>query len=194
MNENHPQLWSAVDFAHLCLERYVKPNGRLVDATAGNGHDALFLLDLLDDHGELLALDIQQAAVELTMQRLQHHKRSAQAEVLCANHAALRTILQSKGWNAIHGAVMNCGYLPGGDKAIRTDALSTVAAVKTLVEFCAHEGVIVIVCYVGHEGGTEECDRVEDCIRVLPKEEYQSAVYSNQGRNNAPRCYVIQRR
>lgn len=49
---------------------------RAIDATAGNGHDTLFLAGILGPQGEVAAFDIQPQALENTSARLLAHRQS----------------------------------------------------------------------------------------------------------------------
>ena len=188
------ELWNAVDFSHAVLRRFLKPDAQVVDATAGNGYDTVFLLDLLGDHGRVLALDIQEHAVSATRTRIASHPRSSQAEVVRASHAHLGELLRERSWTTIDGAVMNCGYLPGGDKTIRTECLSTVDALHALVSVLDRGGIVCVVCYTGHDGGREERDAVRDFCESLSKDGFRCGYYTNPGRLNAPECFCIEHR
>ena len=62
---------NSLGLTHAFLANRVKPGDFCIDATAGNGHDTLFLCSLVGDTGRVLAFDIQQQAVENTNARLQ---------------------------------------------------------------------------------------------------------------------------
>ncbi|MFM7774107.1 MAG: class I SAM-dependent methyltransferase [Candidatus Kapaibacterium sp.] len=193
MHNEQPRIWNAVEFCHEVLRRHLRSDARVVDATAGNGHDTVFLLDLLDHRGRVLAVDIQSQAVTNTRERVVSHPKASQAEVVHVSHERLDAVLLQHGWSHIDGAVMNCGYLPGGDKNVRTAVPSTVAAMRTLVSHLALGGVVCVVCYTGHEGGPEERDAVRDVCASLPKDGYRCAYFTNPGRRNAPECYCVER-
>ncbi len=59
--------------AHQIIESAVAKGETVVDATIGNGHDALFLAKLVGDNGLLIGFDIQEKAVESTHARLLQH-------------------------------------------------------------------------------------------------------------------------
>lgn len=194
MSNSTLQLWNAVEFSHEVLRRHLPPNARVLDTTAGNGYDTRFLLDIADDGGLVLAIDIQQSAVDATIARIAAHPRAGQAEVVMCAHSNLEQLLLEKSWLNLHGAIMNCGYLPGGDKSIRTNAQTTELALHTLLKFLAKGGVLCVVCYTGHDGGIEERDVVRDLCWGLSKDDYHCSHYANLGRQNAPECFIIERR
>ena len=48
-----------IPFAHSLLAAHIRPGDAVVDATAGNGHDTLFLARCVGPAGRVYALDIQ---------------------------------------------------------------------------------------------------------------------------------------
>lgn len=56
--------------AHRVVSEVVKAGDLVVDATAGNGHDTLFLAGLVGDSGRVLAFDVQEAAMAATRKRV----------------------------------------------------------------------------------------------------------------------------
>ena len=53
---------SLLELAHASIDRAVTPGSLVVDATAGNGNDTLFLARLVGQAGLVLAFDIQPEA------------------------------------------------------------------------------------------------------------------------------------
>lgn len=47
----------------------------------------------------------------------------------------------------------NLGYLPGGDKKIKTESETTLLALEAAKKILARGGLISILAYVGHFGG-----------------------------------------
>lgn len=60
-------------YAKTLLSSVITEGDTAVDATAGNGHDTLFLAQLVGDSGAVYAFDIQQQAVDATIGRLKEH-------------------------------------------------------------------------------------------------------------------------
>ena len=60
-------------FAHEEWKKHLKPGDRAIDATCGNGHDALVLSKLNLSH--LYVFDIQEQAVQATKNRLGPQKK-----------------------------------------------------------------------------------------------------------------------
>ncbi|MDN6436144.1 methyltransferase domain-containing protein, partial [Lentilactobacillus parabuchneri] len=60
------QLLSALDFSHELLSQVVSYGDTVVDCTVGNGHDTLFLANLVGTDGTVYGFDIQPQAIENT--------------------------------------------------------------------------------------------------------------------------------
>ena len=61
---------SAVLWSHLLIQGRLKAGDTAIDATAGNGHDALFLAQTVTPGGRVYVFDVQPAALDATKQRL----------------------------------------------------------------------------------------------------------------------------
>ena len=57
--------------AHDWISRVVFPGDAVVDATAGNGHDTVFLARLAGPSGQVHAFDVQEEAIRATRERLE---------------------------------------------------------------------------------------------------------------------------
>jgi SAM-dependent methyltransferase len=155
------------ELAHALLAETVRPGSRAVDATAGNGHDTLFLARQVHPGGKVLALDIQPAAVAATRERLEQAGLGATCEVRVADHAGLADLLPDDFQGATDGIILNLGYLPGSDHAVTTLPGGTVAALRVSLANLRPGGRLVCVAYTGHPGGEAEGAAVaafaEDC-------------------------------
>ena len=60
------KLERVIQYAQTLLEMSVSEGDIAVDATAGNGHDTLFLANLVGDNGYVYAFDVQKEAVDAT--------------------------------------------------------------------------------------------------------------------------------
>lgn len=47
----------------------------------------------------------------------------------------------------------NLGYLPGGDKKIKTESDTTLLALEAAKRIIARGGLISLLAYLGHSGG-----------------------------------------
>ena len=64
------KLLRVLPYAKQLLSETIAPGDTVVDATAGNGNDTLFLAEHIGENGHVYAFDIQQAALDSTSARL----------------------------------------------------------------------------------------------------------------------------
>ncbi|MCM3086337.1 class I SAM-dependent methyltransferase [Bhargavaea ginsengi] len=147
------ELGRALAQARKLMERTVRPGETVVDATAGNGHDTLFLAELTGPEGHVLAFDIQQAALNATRARL--GKLAERAELILDSHDHVADYAEG----VVGGAMFNLGFLPNtGDRTVVTKPETTVRAVHALLGLLKKGGLITVCVYDGHEGGDLERD------------------------------------
>lgn len=145
--------------AHSAVRRRYRAGDWLVDATAGNGHDTLFLAQL-GGPDRVLAIDIQQQALLQTQQRLRDHNLEG-VLLCCADHAKKLHDLTEETPQFRAGAVMfNLGYLPRSDHNVITRPKSTIPALRAAVRLLRSGGVLTVTAYRGHVGGPEEAQAV----------------------------------
>lgn len=173
-------------YARILLEKAVKPGDLAVDATAGNGFDTVFLANLAGNEGHVYAFDIQDEAIAATSGRLQSENLQSCCTLFKTGHENIKISLPETTYGKITGAVFNLGYLPGGDKAIVTNADTTIAAIEQLLEIMAPEGIIVLIIYHGHPEGAVERDQLMEYVSTLPQEHAHVLKYSFMNQINHP--------
>ncbi len=131
-----------------------------VDATAGNGHDTLFLAQSVGPTGIVYAIDIQSASITTTRQRLLSEDIDKSVVLVQASHENWAAILPAEHYQKVDAVMMNLGYLPGGDQAIKTKAESTTKAIREAFAWLKPGGIMTVLAYIGHSGGEEECGAV----------------------------------
>ena len=110
---------SAVRLAQDFLAAHLSRPHLLVDATCGNGGDTAFLCRLAGEEGQVLAFDIQPAALEATRARLAREGVPAdRCRLILDSHANLLRYVQP---GAADGVVFNFGWLPGADHAVHSE-------------------------------------------------------------------------
>lgn len=174
---------NALAFSHQLLKDVLQPGEIAVDATMGNGHDTLFLAQLVGRSGHVYACDLQAQALVNTRQRLTNADLLSRVTLLQCGHEELDHYLPEQ---KIKGAIFNLGYLPQSDKAVITLPKTTIAALEILLERLAYRGRIVIVCYYGHPGGQAELDEVRAFCQALPQKEYSVLNYQFINQQNQP--------
>lgn len=158
-----------VDLAKAFLRKKIGPSDWAIDATAGNGYDALFLKECIGENGKLWVFDIQVSALEKTRLRLEEARVSKGVEYIHAGHEHLLEKLPLSAQGKIKAVMFNLGYLPGGDKSLITHTETTLCALNQSLEVLNDEGVLSIILYPGHAGGAQEADAVLDWASQLPQ-------------------------
>lgn len=183
-------LQRVLQYAKHLLSQVVSEGDIAVDATAGNGHDTLFLAELVGDTGHVYSFDIQQQAVDNTKNRLIEHDLLHRTTVVLDGHENLKKYINQ----SISGAIFNLGYLPGANHEIITKGYTTISAIQQLLNLLKVGGLIVLVVYYGHEGGVNERDELLNYVKQLPQKYVHVAKYEflNQ-QNNPPFLIAIEK-
>ena len=184
------ELRSARYLAADILERAVLPGDTVVDATMGNGHDTLFLCQLVGERGRVYAFDVQQQAVESTQKRLQEAGVLSRAALFCLGHEHMAEKVEGP----VAAVVFNLGWLPGGDHSVTTHWETTKKAVESALSLLKPLGVLVICAYPGHQEGDRERSALIDFLSALPPQRFNvlHQKFLNAG-PGAPECFTVQK-
>lgn len=189
------KLEGILPFARTLLKSAVKPGDITVDATAGNGHDTLFLAEIVAEKGGVFSFDIQKEAIENTRNRLEEHSVLERVTLIHQGHENILSSIPERFHGKITGAIFNLGYLPGGDKSVVTKARTTISAIEQLLKIMAREGLIVLVIYHGHPEGKMERDGLLSYVTGLEQKLVHVLRYQfiNQ-KNDPPFIIAIEKR
>ncbi|SOC36645.1 class I SAM-dependent methyltransferase [Ureibacillus acetophenoni] len=176
------KLQRVLQYAKFLLTESIEKGEVVVDATAGNGHDTLFLAELVGENGHVYSFDIQQDAVNATINRLKESGLENRATVILDGHQHVTKYFSGE----IAGAVFNLGYLPGANHEIITKGETTIQAIEGLLNLLKVNGMIVLVIYHGHEGGKAERDAVLNYVSNLPQKYVQVLKYEFLNQKNDP--------
>jgi predicted methyltransferase len=157
-----------------------------VDATAGNGHDTLFLAQSVGPTGMVYAIDIQSAAIEATRDRIHSEGVEKTVVLIQASHDDWAAILPTKHYKNVDAVMMNLGYLPGGDHAITTKTESTAKAIREAFAWLKPGGILTVLAYIGHPGGEEECAAVRSTLFEHITMPYQFHEQTSRPGTNGP--------
>jgi len=161
-------LYGAVPLSHYFLQERLKPGDRAIDGTCGNGQDTLFLAKLVASEGMVWAFDIQEGALARTREVLEAAGLADRVSLVHAGHERLAEFVAEP----VRAILFNLGYLPTGERAIKTSAESTLAALEQGRQMLSPSGIIVIAVYTGHDGGEAEWAAVKGWAEALPPHEY----------------------
>ena len=149
---------------HQELKDIIKPGDYVIDATAGNGHDAIFLAEQTGPNGHVYAFDIQKESIESSSQKIYAKEYHDRVSFFHSCHSKISENLPIELKGKIKAATFNLGYLPGGNKQLITTPKSTISAIEQTHDFLSSNGKITIITYRGHEGGKTEYQRVKNYI------------------------------
>ncbi len=158
--------------AHEIIRRVIQPRDIAIDATAGNGHDTVFLAKLVGPEGTVFAFDVQQVALDRTAERLAAEGLT-HVMLLLRDHEELEAALPERHHGQISAVMFNLGYLPGGDTAITTRDDRTVTAITAALKLLRPQGVLTVIAYVGQAGGLEEAAAVKRLLRELNPDQFE---------------------
>ena len=153
---------------HDLWKKIVLPGDLVIDATVGNGHDTLFLANLVGKNGKVVGYDIQKQAIENTQERVAAFPN---VELKLKSHAKFDEVEAKL-------IVYNLGYLPGSDKIVTTLLETTLESLESAKKALAPDGALSIMCYPGHQEGAREAPAVEKWAREqncrLTKQSFRS--------------------
>lgn len=172
----------STDLARLFIRQRVEEGSIALDATMGNGHDTAFLADLVGSEGKVYSFDIQEIALENTRERLKNKNLLDRVELIKDSHENVDLYVNGK----IDLCIFNLGYLPDGDHSIITKPISTIKALKKVLELLNKNGILLVVLYYGHEGGLEEKDKVELFLKSLDQRQFDSLKFDFINQKNNP--------
>ncbi len=155
--------------AHQAWIPWLRPGSLVVDATAGNGSDTLFLAEQVGEAGKVYAMDIQASAIEMTRSRLQSAFMLGRVNLICADHSDIFNTFAYSIKGSIDLICFNLGYLPGGDHDITTRPASTIPALLDSLKLLHPRGALSVMAYRGHPGAAVEAAEVEQFFKQLKR-------------------------
>lgn len=185
-----PSFERQTDRAHRLVRERVRAGDVVVDATVGNGHDTVFLAGLVGETGTVIGFDVQEAALAKTRGRVPVALRNA-VELHGLGHERMTEVVQTP----VKAVMCNLGYLPGGDKALITQAETTVSALRQALALLAPGGIVTVVVYTGHEGAREEADAVDEWIERIDRQRHRVVANGRrEARKGRPYLVAVERR
>ncbi len=167
------------EMAHRLLKERMAPGSTAVDATVGNGHDTVFLADCVGPEGQVIGMDLQESAIAKAAERTSGRSN---IHLHHTSHENIDGVVNE----LVSAITFNLGYLPGGEKSLITKKETTLVALEKSLKLLQPGGLITIVAYIGHEGGTEEGDAVASWASSLDQEAYSVIRYEFQNQRNSP--------
>lgn len=182
---------SARFWARELIEGAAFEGAQVIDATMGNGHDTLWLCELVGESGRVYAFDVQSEAVERTRQRLTEAGVEARARLFCTGHERMSEFVNE----GVDAVVFNLGWLPGAEHGVTTHTDTTLRAVNAALELLKEDGLMTVCIYPGHDEGTRELNALMEWGAQLDGRRYDVLLktYLNQP-NDPPRLLAVKKK
>lgn len=182
---------SARFWARELIEDAALEGAQVIDATMGNGHDTLWLCELVGESGRVYAFDVQPEAVERTRQRLIDAGVADRARLFCAGHERMGEFVNQ----GVDAVVFNLGWLPGAEHGVTTRTDTTLQAVNAALELLKEDGLMTVCIYPGHDEGTRELNALMEWGARLDDRRYDVLLktYLNQP-NDPPRMLAVKKK
>jgi len=178
-----------IPLAHLVLRDILCPGDQVLDATAGNGHDSLFLAQCVGKTGRVHAFDIQIEAINATRERLRAADLLDTLQLHHCSHEELAEHISTP----LRAAMFNLGYLPGSNHQTLTQSESSIRAMRAALNLLSPNGRLSLMAYPGHEGGKEEYERIEHFLQELSLKQYSvSCTRCHNGAAHAPVLFIVE--
>ena len=166
------------------IHKYIKPliskEDIVIDMTAGNGNDTLFLANLAK---QVYGFDISDKAIENTKEKVKDFNNVI---LIKDNHINVYKYVSSN----VKLAIFNLGYLPGDNEEITTKADETLIAFKKAYDLLMNDGYLVITFYLRQNGGLDEYYLLDDYIK---KNRLQIIETYRQDKVLSPITYIIRK-
>lgn len=184
-------LTNVTDFTKLINKEIIKEGCIVIDATVGNGYDTQYLAEKVGNAGKVYGFDIQEEAIENTRKRLEKEKLLDNVELILAGHESMDYYINEK----VDSIFFNLGYLPKLDHNIKTKAETTIIALKKSLNLLKKNGILSICIYLGHDGGVEEKEAIEDLLFNLEQKKFDvlKCSFKNQ-KNNPPQLILVEKK
>jgi SAM-dependent methyltransferase len=173
---------NTIEITRKFIYMHIKEGKVVLDCTVGNGNDTILLAKLVGDKGKVYGFDIQRKAIEITKQRLIDEELLDRVVLIEDGHENIDSYIEEK----LDFVIYNLGYLPKGDKNIKTNPSTTLVSIEKSLDLLKENGLLLITCYVGHEGGMEEKNSVEEFLSKLNQKEFNVLKYDFINQINSP--------
>ena len=121
-----------------------------IDATIGNGYDTLFLREHFN---KVVGIDIQPLAIKRSKEKLKDYDN---VEIY------LDDFNNIKNYKYANVIIFNLGFLPGSNRKVKTHDYTSDVAVLNAYQIL--DGIMLVACYVQHEGGYDEYLKLCDSL------------------------------
>lgn len=166
------------ELAWSLLRPAIRDGDLAMDATAGNGHDTVFLAECVGPRGRVIAFDVQDEAIRSAARRVGSAGFTQRVEFHVKSHVHMEEHAQPA---SVAAVMFNLGYLPGADHGMTTVVEETLSAMDAAARLLKPGGVLSVVCYPGHKAGAEEARAVEEWMVARTADGWRVAKYAMLG-------------
>lgn len=172
------------------LNLFIEKDMVVCDCTMGNGNDTRLLSNLVGEKGRVYSFDIQKQAIDRTKESLVAHGNPENYKLILDGHENIDKYIRDQ----IDLFIYNLGYLPRADKKITTKPKTSIESMSKALKLLKNNGLLIVTCYTGHEGGLEEQLLVEDFLRTLDQRKYHVVKHDFINmKNNPPIVYCVEK-
>jgi hypothetical protein len=118
--------------------------------------------------GQVLAFDIQQAALEATRARIEAAGLTDRCRLILDGHERMDAHVPTTWPGRVAAIMFNLGYLPGADKTVVTRPDTTLTALMHALSLLRTGGVLSMLVYREHAGGRDEDAALTAWLDRLP--------------------------
>jgi hypothetical protein len=177
--------------AHRILREAILNGDTVIDATAGHGHDTVFLAECVGASGRVLAFDVQEIAIQSARTKVEMAGLTCRVEFHQTSHARMAEHAQA---GAVSAVMFNLGYLPRENHALTTMTSETLKALAAATDLLKAGGLLSVICYPGHPSGVAETAAVESWLNAQTACGWRIAKYGMLGtRMPAPSLFVARK-
>ena len=168
--------------SHQYVKALVKPGDIVVDATCGNGHDTLFLSQLVGETGRVFAFDIQKVAIESAKHTLKQSNAANNVTFFHCGHEMMDQYVTGP----VKAVMFNFGYLPKGDHCLGTKAETSIIAIQKAMQLIVPGGIVMLVLYYGGDSGFDEKEAICQFIETIPYRQFSVLRHDYVNQPNCP--------
>ncbi len=160
---------NTLGLSHKFIAEHIKEGSFCIDATAGRGRDTVFLASLCGETGKVIALDIQDDAVESTKALVKENGYENTVTVIKDSHSNMARYAKKESADAI---MFNLGWLPGGDHNIFSRPETSIPAINAGLELLKPGGVMSVCVYHGKNCGSLEKDALTEYFKTIDNKRF----------------------
>jgi SAM-dependent methyltransferase len=166
-----------LDQAYLYWKNLLKPDDRIIDATCGNGKDALRLCELVPQ-GHVYALDIQEIALQKAKELITH-----------SNISFLLQVPYGTPFGRVQISCLQLRLPARWNKNLTTLTPTTLESLEKAAQIIAIGGALSITCYPGHPEGAVEEQAVCSWVQTLDSKKW--LITHHVWRERSPTLFFI---